>query len=542
MENHKNELGGISLVVIMALGSIAAAIFLGLQSSTFNISTVIAKSQESVYCQDMVDSSFNNLRSLGPVSLIQNLPVGAADISGAQTVPGLNPQHRWPTTASARVVIAAANQRPTVSNYQVLEGAMSSLNAILNSRQDAQGNRYCESVTGGRYVSNPGPPLLVENAIQGYVGAPTTFIRIQLIDLTTGQLSCPSSYPIYLRPRGNQISPHVQVNSQSTDRYGFQVTITSSYDDLKAPPNTRRKVCSDSSRFVYPKLQDDQLNQLRVEVDVTRAPGGAVCSNTRATGRATITYLAPNPAQRGTVLLCKDNSVSIPALPACDDGSGARAEPFTKDAHFQPCASATLCGRAPVRVTRNADQISLEYSNLPWSCEANMGVIAVDPALNDSNQPIASASTSNFSDTGWFRCHRPSCACGGWSGCPRGGCYACPPPPPPAPPVAAAAPVPAAPPSLLLLVNCVSSSPSGCPGAILGGGCGQANPTYYGTCTVQPLTAVVNDVATIQMMTDWAQTWIDSAAANNIPLGTPGWPVGTTTNPPVDGNFFTYTP
>ncbi|MBX2986265.1 MAG: hypothetical protein KF802_00060 [Bdellovibrionaceae bacterium] len=381
-------------------------------------------------CDDLVQSSLNNIRSLGLASRVQVLKPGRTTIAPEDlwVPPGVNSSDRWPAVNS-REIVRPQGSRVEVRSFQLLEGGVSTLNAILNKRNDGFGNTYCESAMGGRYVSDVAPPLMVEDQIPGFVESPRTFLRVQLVDLTTGQVRCPASYPVYVRPPAPAtVSPLLQVPADTSDRWAFLVTVTTQYSDPAQPGVT--KSCRAQARFQYPALRDEALNQARVQVDLDNP---RVCQTTPIGGRVTLSPPGDG-VSRGQVHLCRDLSTPGTGGPNCS--GGVRPQAFTTSSDPVPCERARFCGRSPdnaewVLGSGGNWQLRLTYSGLPWGCRGRLDVVAVDPALNRNNVDILGTGTARLP-----ACHQPSCPCGGWTGCPTGGCYECPPPPPPPPPPA----------------------------------------------------------------------------------------------------------
>ncbi|MBX3021988.1 MAG: hypothetical protein KF799_09955 [Bdellovibrionales bacterium] len=427
----QNEKGSSMITMLLVSGVVVGGFMFATEAMRSSWGTTQEQTRRSA-CEDLVQSSLNNFRALGMTSQMNILMPGARNIDPAQTVStdGLASTDRWPTTAAQQIIIQDNTATPPeLYGFQLLEGGITALNSILNKQTDAAGASYCGATLGGRYVSPTTPALLVEEAIPGAVENPNTSIRIQLVNLSTGQISCPTSYPFYVRPAGTTPTTGLpyRIPANSSDVHGLRVTVTTQYTDPRTPG--QRQNCSATADFSYPVLKDPQLNASNVNfaIDTPR-----MCQTTPVSGRVTV---APpsDVLLRGQILLCRDYSSSGGGPRRC--AGGVSPQNFSTSNIATPCDRAKLCGREPASVRwipsgTYGFALEMTYNQLPWNCQANMEVVAVDPAYNRNETRIGSTGRVNL----------PACntSCpSGWTlvaaGCPSANCSPPPPPPPPPP-------------------------------------------------------------------------------------------------------------
>ncbi len=447
-QNYQNGFSIVESIVAIVLLSGVVVMF-GYFSSA-RMSQI--KNSHFKVCSQTSQDVMDRIKSVGIIKSVNNL-----DVTGnTMTSPTGGTQDRLNfITISEDWLNANAQLWSSVGgtlilrNHKALIGSMSLLNSLYNS--DAN---YCNNSVGLEYSSAASADL-IENRDVGHLRDVRTSIRIQAMDLNTGDLSCPT-LPLIVRPAGLNLSVtqaqevlgnQVRPEPGSRANLGFYVTVTTAYVDNE---NTAHN-CNISTAFNYPKMPADDVNAANViSGDINPDPIPA-CANSR-TAAAEI-RVSPNLKNgKATTLICRDASINPLAgatpPPAECIGGGQRSNFPNPDPNWVNCNRVTLCGEPPDNpgaaeghpALGASDGYYLRYSNLSLGCNMAIEVRAVDAAHNITLNAYVLAEAQPPANTLDCqpcapRINRPPSI--GW--CPGAGrtiltqCDPAPPPPPPSP-------------------------------------------------------------------------------------------------------------
>ena len=439
------------------VGSVAAGVFLYMNQAMFTSINSVSTLNTRAVCKSSVEGTLNNIRALGLSQYVHTLDLDSENLpSQVKESMWVSSGERWDKITKEVLETQGNGTVTAIHSHKMVEGYMSTLQAIFN-----KSSRYCNSEFGDRHSPpGSGPPLFVELDNIGKIDNSDMYIKIELLNKNTGQTTCsvPGGGPVVLMPKGRSTASSFRPANTETD-YDFRVTITNQYTTEEG----EQRNCAAIADFGYPQLEDLSLSSssfasnVSASVSLTRPSAGSQsCTTQRFTGSFTLNVSRNNNIDRGQVFVCRDASDffatsigSNPAIDGCSGGGGpgapsvlSQAQANTIDSSWKNCSEVTLCGQAHSSSNNNSQTISLQYSNIPWSCNARVEIKAVDPALNESIIVANGPENSSLGQYGGF-CRRPSCPCGPDPPpyCPpasAGGCTPCPPPPPPPAPPAVA--------------------------------------------------------------------------------------------------------
>lgn len=401
----------VSVGILVVVGGIAIQSFQDPKDSVTNIRRVSR-------CQELADQITNSIQSESPVQEITSL--SQAELSQITSV-SHNPFSE----------ILNLNSNPLRLNQDKrIKGSLNSLKSLLAVGRDSQNRNFCSSQYGGlpTNVSELASLFALANDATGEMKNVEATLKVQLMDLNTGSLSCDSNLsPL---PAGRDFPARAVANSivaddsQKRTNIGYLATVHIRYKGSK----DEDKNCQSQTLVKYPKVYDLNLNVGSIQINI---PSPSQCQATQLAANIKVTPPA-SWGLRGIVPLCRDTST-----PGSGENcqGGVKATSFSANSRWLPCHLTTLCGKAPSSFTYNADgSIDMRYADLPWACTAQMDTQFVDMGLNSLKTPFMSSNVVRF----------PSCDnCGnyGWLGgsfCPTGAytsyCSPPPPPPPPEPP------------------------------------------------------------------------------------------------------------
>lgn len=447
-KNMKSNMKGFSIVEsVVAIALLSGVVLLFGYFSTTRMSQI--KNSQYKFCAQAAQDVMDRIKSVGIVKSVNQLNVTANTMTspsgGAQdrlnfiriSDDWLNSNAQLWNTAGGNLIL---------KNHKALIGTMSLLNSLYNSDAD-----YCLNANGITY-NNPAAAELIDNQDVGHLRNVNTSIRIQAMNLITGDVSCPAP-PIVIRPAGfnllqtqaqqllgNQVRPE----PGSRADLGFYVTVTTSY--LDEDNNTYE--CNTSAAFNYPKIPNDDVDNHGMTGVITPGPVNQ-CSDVR-TAIAEIRVSSRFKNQKAITLICRDASIYAAGTPPppAECVGGARRNSFpAPSGNWVNCNQVTLCGQAPNNpgnaesnpALGASDGYYLRYSNLSLGCNMAIEVKAIDAAHNitlNSELYTAAQPPPNTLDcqpcTGGYTNNLPNI---GW--CPGGGrtmANQCNPPPPPPPP------------------------------------------------------------------------------------------------------------
>lgn len=405
----------VSAGILVVVGGIAIQTFQEPKGTVVNIRGVSR-------CQELADQINNSIQSESPVQEIASL--SQAELSQIRSAS----QNPFSDILNLSTVPLKLNQDKRI------KGSINSLKNLLAVGRDSQNRNFCSSQYGGVPINDPELATLFSLKIEtlGEMKEAEATLKVQLMDLNTGSLSCdsslsplPASRDLQARAVANSI---VADDPQKKTNLGYLTTVFIRY---KGSQN-EDKNCQSQSLIKYPKVYDTNLNVGSVQINI---PSPTQCQATQLAADVKVTPPL-NWGMRGIVPLCRDSSTAGSGQ-SCQ--GGVNASNFSANANWLPCHLTTLCGKAPSSFTYNADgSIDMKYTDLPWACTAQMDTQFVDMGLNSLKTPFMSSNVVRF----------PSCdSCGnyGWLGgsfCPTGAYTSyCSPPPPPPPPEPPASPV-----------------------------------------------------------------------------------------------------
>ncbi len=439
---------GFSLVEsVVALALLSGVIVLFGYFSSTRMSQI--NSSHIKMCNQTAQDVMDRIKSVGIIKSVNQLNVTA----NTMTRPSGGEEDRlnfirisddWLNTNSELWTTSGGSL--ILKNHKALIGSMSLLNSLYNSDSN-----YCSNATGLEY-SNPANASLIDNKDVGHLRNVRTSIRIQALNLNTGDVSCPN-LPIVVRPAGLDLSQtqaqlllanQIRPEPGSRADLGFYVTVNTSYIDNKNNPFD----CNISAAFNYPKISSDDVDDIALIAGDIDADPIALCNSSRdATARIQVSPNLKN--EKAITLVCRDASIYMggtPPAPAECIGGGQRTVFPNPSGRWVNCNTVTLCGQPPNNpggAESNpglgaSDGYLLRYTGISLGCNMAIEVKALDAAHNLTlnsyllSEPQPPANTLDCSPcTAGFTNRAPSI---GW--CPGSGrtmATQCDPSPPPNP-------------------------------------------------------------------------------------------------------------
>lgn len=389
---------GVTLIeVAIALGVIGILV-LGLNGVYAFVQSSSVRMSEREICNTRLQFALSELELDRTIAAQRFLPRRESRTApvppAAEQDSGVQMEHRWPQNADYRISFPTVT--PFIKNSYLQYGPVNTLLAIYNSDPDL----YCTNPEGGEYVA---PDNLFAALTRGDQPIGSFRLRIQPYNIISGasapnDFNCPPS-PLFVRPRGvENVAPgaasageEFMFPDNSRSDLGLHLTLTFSANDHSSASSCRLE-----KHFSH--LPDSTLPPAPEVSLVTNTTPKPVCS-TDATNTLVIQVRENAVPKRGSLLLCRDQSLSL--APVCVPTGHPPLGPagILGSQDWWPCDVATACGIQATDVAlnwvgadSNVGEFTLTYEDLPINCAVNLEVVAVDPAGNLS--PVTSFMTT----------------------------------------------------------------------------------------------------------------------------------------------------